>query len=187
MNLIEKLPMPKAWSVCRMNDTGLLDLGYVESDGYAKMTEKTIAAKLLREAQPEAPKELRYPSNRDANGVTLSPAAYAELKAEYNKAHDAHWHWHRMGHYLERTPLDYLPVYRESLTFTGYSRGRSSTTMDFKAANGQELSFGPSGIGGLLESIAAGDTVVEDGKFTVTFTFAKRGANVYAEVHKVGE
>lgn len=80
--------------------------------------------------------------------------------------------------------LEYTPVFEAAMKFTGYSRGRSSVTMDFlHEETGSNLSFGPSGIDAFINAIADGliKPNVEEGLFPLRFILVKQGENVYME------
>jgi hypothetical protein len=117
--------------------------------------------------------------------------------------------WDRLEKETNIVPLDYVPVFEDELRFIGYTRGRSSVTMQFESSNGQTIEFGPSGIDGLIQGIIDGNcpnitltgTYEQQGPWDpekrefgapithprgkgikARFKFTKKGQNVYAEL-----
>jgi len=189
MKEVGKLKAPKAWSLCQLKETGLLDLGYVSSGPHETVNSKSREGVEFVAAGGVLPERPRYPQNEFDGSVGRfgeprpRRPGFTEEVAEYNRLTKGWEHVHEILFFADRVALDYLPIYEEELLFVGYGRGRSSVTMEFKADDGQELSFGPSGIAGLMHAIAAGWVTVKDGRMKIRFTFAKKGSNVYAEVH----
>lgn len=189
MKEVGKLKAPKAWSLCQLKDTQLLDLGYVASGPHELVNSKSRQGADFLAAGGVMPDNPRYPQNEFDGSVApfgqsrpRRPGFQEEL-SEYHRLRKEHAETGDMIFFANRVALDYLPIYEEELRFTGYGRGRSSVTMEFKADDGQELSFGPSGIAGLMHAIQAGQVTIKNHRMKIRFTFAKKGANVYAEVH----
>lgn len=190
MKEVGKLKAPKAWSLCQLKETNLLDLGYVSSGPHEVVNAKSEEGVAFLAAGGVMPERPKYPQNefdgsafpRMGEPRPRRPGFREEVE-EYKRLTKEWEHTHEILFFAKRVALDYLPIYEEELLFTGYGRGRSSVTMEFKAGDGQELSFGPSGIDGLIRAIQAEQVTIKNGRMKVRFTFAKKGSNVYAEVH----
>lgn len=208
MKEVARLPAPKAWSLSK-NAEGKLIVGYVPNTmGYAKLSAAVKAADEYF-ADPTSPRDPRYvaaynkPTPQESLGdvvwngeyrkemtygrirevkVMLETDSYREKVAKFQKELEIYNTWRAHKTWAGMVPLDYLPVFEEVVEFTGYGRGRSSVTMDFKADDGQEFSFAPGGISELFSAILNGSVQVVGGKLKMRFTFAKQGQNIYAKL-----
>lgn len=189
---------PKAWCLMKDTATGHYYVGY---DGewplHGSYTEVLNAVQKAKdEAQPEpvigdhAEWPGFHPHCRPAHATPLTQEqvdAYADYE-RYNRELYAHRVWAENQTKQLIEPLDYVPVFEDELRFIGYTRGRSSVTMQFEASNGQIIEFGPSGINGLIQGIIDGNasTIFLSGTLEkgikARFKFAKKGQNTYAEL-----
>lgn len=210
---------PTAWCMIKDTSSGHYLVDYT---GNWPLTGSYEAVKLAVQeandnAQPEPVvlPEAQWPGFhihcRPAHATPLTQEQLDQYKAydDYNKSMYAHtqWQYAERKRFLE--PLDFSPVFEAELRFIGYTRGRSSVTMQFEAENGQLVEFGPSGINSLIQGMIDGQAmplmlsgtyeVQEDWDSTAQeyktikqvprgkgikaiFKFVKKGQNVYAEL-----
>lgn len=214
---------PKAWCLMKDTVTGHYYVGY---DGYWDLhgnydavLVKVQQAKDELAKQPIRPTVLPvqpFPGHFDwrqkLEDQTQEYQDARKLYDEYQKSTYAANEWDKLEAKTHIVPLDYVPVFEDELRFIGYTRGRSSVTMQFEASNGQTIEFGPSGIDGLITGIIDGTCVTtaltgtyevqgpwdsvkrEYGPSTLEprgkgikarFKFAKKGQNTYAELTDV--
>lgn len=211
---------PKAWCLMQNTKTGHYEVGY---DGnwslhgsYDAVLVKVQEAKDELAKQPVRPTvlpEVKHPGYRDwrikiedmPQEFQDATTAYEAYRATVYQADQ----WDKLEAKAHIVPLDYVPVFEDELRFIGYTRGRSSVTMQFEASNGQTIEFGPSGIDGLITGIIEQTCVPtvltgtyevqgpwdsvkrEYGESTLQprgkgikarFKFAKKGQNTYAEL-----
>lgn len=223
MKIIGKEKAPKAWCLMQDSKTGHY---YVDYSGdwpltgnFEAVTAKVAAAKTAA-AVPEPVVEPKvdwpgfHPHARSSHLPKLTQEQldqYAEYEASRAREY-AHRQWEIEQTKANIVPLDYLPIFEDELAFVGYTRGRSSVTMQFEASNGQIIEFGPAGINGLIQGIIDGTCVTQvlsgthevQGEWNpakqayepgaieprgkgikATFKFTKKGQNVYAELVEV--
>lgn len=190
---------PKAWCLMQNTKTGHY---YVDYDGnwplhgsYDQILVKVQAAKDELAKQPVRPvilPEQPFPGHMDwRKKLEDMPQEYQDARKAYDEYHASQYAarmWDELETKTHIVPLDHVPVFEDELRFIGYTRGRSSVTMQFEASNGQTVEFGPSGINGLIQGIIDGNatTVFLSGTLEkgikARFKFAKKGQNVYAEL-----
>lgn len=180
MKIIGTFPRAKGWVVHYNAATGRVYGDYDEPIGFseAKTADRAARAAALIAATPVCP-VVTLPRPEGINWTRATPeerAAWDAWRAQENavtewKQADEEQHW--------RTYDAFAPVFREVATFIGYTRGRSSVTMQFKFANGGTLEIGPSGIDKFIQGIQDGSISRKNGGFDLTFRMEKKGANVY--------
>lgn len=189
---------PKAWCLMQNSKTGHFYVGY---DGWwplhGSFDEVTKAvAELKANAKPEpaiGPKVEWpgfHPHGRSSHAPALTQQQLDDYAAyeKYNREVYAHQQWENDEVRQQIVPFDYVPVFEDILKFVGYTRGRSSVTMQFKTSTGQTIEFGPSGIDGLIQGIIDGVASPEfiagtlEKGIKARFKFVKKGQNTYAEL-----
>lgn len=213
----DKAKAPKAWCLIQNSKTGHYYVGY---DGdwpvhgnFEQVTAKVEEAKAYVSAcpRPVVLAKVPFPGHLDwRKKLEDAPAEYQEARKLYDAYAASEYaasQWDRQDTIAHCVPLDHMPVFKDELRFIGYTRGRSSVTMQFESSNGQTIEFGPSGIDGLIKGIIEGEctpthlsgTYVEqkwDSKAEVyvsvthprgkgieaVFKITKKGQNVYAEL-----
>lgn len=180
MKIIGTFPRAKGWVVHYNAATGRVYGDYEEPIGFseAKTAEYAARAAAHIAATPVCP-EVTLPRPASINWSKATPeehAAWDAWRAEQNAVTD----WHTASEQQHwRTYDKFSPVFREVATFVGYTRGRSSVTMQFRFANGSTLEIGPSGIDKFITGIQEGHIGRKGGGFDLTFRMEKKGANVY--------
>lgn len=222
MKIIGKGKAPKAWCLIQNVKTGHYYVGY---DGewpvhgnVAQVQAKVDEAKAYITANPRpvALPDVPFPGHfSHKQRLEDQPQTYQDAHKAYTEAQASRYalrQWEAMEEISNCAPLDDMPIFEDELAFVGYTRGRSSVTMQFEASNGQIIEFGPSGINGLIQGIIDGtcSTQVLAGTHEVqgewnpakqayepgvieprgkgikaTFKFTKKGQNVYAELVEV--
>lgn len=222
MKIVGKQKASKTW--CMMKDalTGHYFVGYADywpmTGSYEAVVQKIKEANDKATDKPEVGPEVKWPGfHRTARPshapkLTQEQIELCEAYEKYTAQTYALRMWEQNEAKRTLEPLDYTPVFEDELRFVGYTRGRSSVTMQFEASNGQIIEFGPSGIDGLIQGIIDGKcpnidlegTHLSEGTWDVakreyinkvdvprgrgikaTFKFVKKGANVYAELTEV--
>lgn len=184
MKIIGTFPRAKGWVVHYNAATGRVYGDYEEPIG---LNEKQIADRVERSlavlaANPTRPAD---PPEHPGWGTYRreDPAAVAawQIKADaHNKARDLQNQYDTAMEQKNWACYDkFSPVFREIVTFVGYTRGRSSVTMQFKFDNDSTLEIGPSGIDKFITGIQDGHIGRKGGGFDLTFRMEKKGANVY--------
>lgn len=192
---------PKAW--CLMKDV-TTDHYYVGWDGHWPINggheEVNKAAQEARDTlgdEPDLGDDVAWPgfhkSHRPAHATPLTQEQLDQWDAyeQSNARKYAHNQWCKKRNISRVQGLDFVPIFESELHFIGYTRGRSSVTMQFRAENGQDIEFGPSGIDGLIRGIIDGTCTpcdLKDGSgkgIKAVFKFVKKGANTYAELTEV--
>lgn len=210
---------PKAWCLIQNSKTGHFYVGY---DGdwpvhgnAAQVQAKVDEAKafIAANSRPVLLPKAEFPGHFDfRKKLEDMPAEYQKARKLYDAyaaSQYAQRQWDLQDTIAHCVPLDHMPVFKDELRFIGYTRGRSSVTMQFESSNGQTIEFGPSGIDGLIKGIIEGECtpthlsgtyeVKEDwdsaaqeyktikqvprGKgIEAVFKITKKGQNVYAEL-----
>lgn len=183
MKIIGTFPRAKGWVVHYNAKTGAIYGDYNEPIGLtsAQIDERAKAAfdllKTTTTRPPDAPKHPGWNYNRDD---PESVAAWEKKHRAHIEARDVQMAWDKANEEVNWRSYDsYAPVFRDVATFTGYSRGRSSVTMNFSFADGSTLEIGPSGIDKFIQGIQDGHIIRKNGGFDLTFRMEKKGANVY--------
>lgn len=207
----------KTWCLIRDTRNGIIYLDYV-GDWPINGTPDLIKSKVAEAFAARTPQPLILPKvphpgmyrwEVARKGQVLTPEQEKALD-DYDAVTDSeykHRMWAENETLAHLEPIDNDNVYEAELRFVGYTRGRSSVTMQFEAENGQILEFGPSGINGLIQSMIEGKcpNIPLSGTYTAqewvaatqewvdvekprekgikaTFKFVKKGQNVYAEL-----
>lgn len=191
---------PKAWSLMKDTVTGHYYVGWDgEWPANGPHEAVNLKAKEARDTLGDEP-DLGvavpwpgfYPHGRSSHAAPLTQEQldqYAAYEAS-NKRKYEHNQWLRKQKLSRVEALDYVPVFEDTLRFTGYTRGRSSVTMQFQTSTGQTIEFGPSGIDGLIQGIIDGEASPEfiagtlEKGIKARFKFVKKGQNTYAELTK---
>lgn len=182
MNIIGKFPRAKGWIVHRNIKTGVVYGDYDEPIGLsADQVDRRVADALAHLAAnpkrpPNPPAHPGWSYNRHD---PESERAWKQKVEAYNYAADAQRQWDKAEIEQHWGYYEFAPVFREVATFVGYTRGRSSVTMQFSFANGSTLEIGPSGIDKFIKGIQDGHIIRKNGGFDLTFRMEKKGANVY--------
>jgi hypothetical protein len=188
---------PKAWCLMRNIATGHYYVGW-DGDWPLNGPHEKIAA-AAQEArdtlgpEPELGVDVPWPGFHATHRPSSLPPLTQEQKDTYaayeasQQRKYAHNQWLKKKEIGNIEPLDYVPIFEDTLEFLNYSRGRSSVTLVFKASNGQEIEFGPSGIDGLIRGVIEGQCKTEKTAggtkgIKARFKFVKKGANTYAEL-----
>ncbi len=182
MNIIGTFPRNKSWVVHRNTKTGEVYGDYNEPIGLsADQIDRRVAdAVAFLTANPKRPADpAAHPGWNYNRHDPESERAWKEKVEAYNYAAGAQRQWDQANLEQHWGYFEFMPVFRAVGTFIGYTRGRSSVTMQFKFANGSCLEIGPSGIDKFIQGIQDGNIVRKDGGFELTFRMEKKGANVY--------
>jgi hypothetical protein len=210
---------PKAWCLMKDTVTGHYYVGWDGewpiNGGHEAVNKAAQEARDTLGDEPDLGVDVAWPGFHG----TCRPSHIPQLTqeqidqwAEYeasNKRKHAHSQWLKKRLISQIEALDHTPIFESGLRFIGYTRGRSSVTMQFEAENGQIIEFGPSGISGLIQGIIDGrcpsvtltGTYLSEGDWNAEkqeyenqeevprgkgilarFKFAKKGANTYAEL-----
>lgn len=202
VKIVGKLKSPNGWAVVRNKKTGHIIAGWddvVYHTGNIKSLPPVIErAKANMLKTPVKPLPLECPSRPETpepdNRMCAVPASKREgvwpkdwleydqkLMRFYDRKREIS-KWEEDQERADLELMDFYPVFQAELLFTGYSRGRSSVTMNFKTRDGQKFSLGPSCIDSFISHIANRNIVpVDEGYFPVQFRLIKQGANVYME------
>lgn len=179
MKIIGTFPRAKGWVVHYNAATGQVYGDYDEPIGFseAKTADHAARAAALLAATPVCP-VATLPRPESINWSKATPedhAAWDAWRAEQNAISE----WGIASERQHWRTYEFSPVFREVATFIGYTRGRSSVTMQFRFANGGTLEIGPSGIDKFIQGIQDGSIGRKGGGFDLTFRMEKKGANVY--------
>jgi hypothetical protein len=189
---------PKAWCLMQNSKTGHYYVGYDDywplHGSFDEVTKKVAELKANAKPEPVVGPEVKWPGfhphGRPAHAAPLTQQQLDDYAAyeKYNREVYAHQQWEKDEVRQQIVAFDYVPVFEDILKFTGYTRGRSSVTMQFEASNGQTIEFGPSGIDGLIQGIIDGVAKPEfiagtlEKGIKARFKFVKKGQNTYAEL-----
>ena len=184
MKIIGTFPRAKGWVVHYNKATGAVYGDYNEPIG---LNEKQIAGRVERSlailaANPTRPADPpAHPGWGTYRREVPQAVAAWQVKADaHNNARDLQSAYDTAMEQQHWACFDkFSPVFREVATFVGYTRGRSSVTMQFKFENGSTLEIGPSGIDKFIQGIQDGHIIRKNGGFDLTFRMEKKGANVY--------
>lgn len=155
---------PKAWCLMQDSKTGHYYVGYDGDwplhgnfDAITRHVAEAKAELAKRGPRPTVLPKVEFPGHLDWKVKFESlPQEEQDRRNEY-KAYQASEYaanqWDKLEKETQVVPLDYVPIFEDELRFTGYTRGRSSVTMQFESSNGQTIEFGPSGIDGLIQGI----------------------------------
>ena len=183
MKIIGTFPRAKGWVVHYNAKTGAVYGDYDEPIGLSvqQIDARVKAAFDLLKSIPTRPAD---PPAHPGWGVNRDDpealAAWEKKVRAYNEARDRQMSWDKANEEVNwRTFDSYAPVFREVATFIGYTRGRSSVTMQFQFSNGGTLEIGPSGIDKFIKGIQDGHIIRKNGGFDLIFRMEKKGANVY--------
>lgn len=182
MNIIGTFPRAKGWVVHRNTATGAIYGDYNEPIGLsADQIDRRVAdAVAFLAANPKRPPDPpTHPGWRYNEHDPESVKAWKAKVEAYNYAADAQRQWDKADQEQHWGYFEFAPVFREVATFIGYTRGRSSVTMQFKFADGSLLEIGPSGIDKFITGVQDGHIIRKNGGFDLTFRMEKKGANVY--------
>lgn len=183
MKIIGTFPRAKGWVVHYNKATGAVYGDYNEPIG---LNEQQIADRVKRSlailaANPTRPTDM--PEHPGWNYNSRDPESIAAWQAKanaHNAARDLQRNYDAALEQQHWACFDkFAPVFREVATFVGYTRGRSSVTMQFRFADGSTLEIGPSGIDKFIQGIQDGHIIRKNGGFDLTFRMEKKGANVY--------
>lgn len=209
---------PKAWCLMKNTETGHYYVGWDGhwpiNGGHEAVNKAAQEARDTLGDEPDLGVDVAWPgfhvSHRPSSAAPLTQEQldqYAEYEASQKRKY-AHNQWAKKKTLSQVEGLDFTPIFESGLRFLGYTRGRSSVTMQFEADNGQTIEFGPSGIDGLIRGIISGHcpNVTLDGTYPervwntdtrqyeevnelprgdgilARFKFVKKGANTYAEL-----
>lgn len=178
MKIIGKMKKAKSWVVHYNNETGVVYGNYDYPIGLSKaetVDQAELAAALIAKqpTRPPEPKSMSYPNPRTATVEQYD--AWKDHVANCNALRN----WDEANVQQHWRSFDYHPVFRAVATFTGYSRGRSSVTMQFSLEGGGSLEIGPSGIDKFITGVQDGSIGRKNGGFDLTFCMDKKGGNVY--------
>lgn len=178
MNIIGTFPRAKGWVVHYNALTGAVYGDYDTPIGLSaeKTADAAARAKAYIAATPVCP----------AITVERPDVNWNKATAEDREAFEA-WRvqtvavteWRTANERQHWASFEFSPVFREVAKFIGYTRGRSSVTMQFEFANGSKLEIGPSGIDKFIKGVQDGHIIRKNGGFDLTFRMEKKGANVY--------
>lgn len=104
-----------------------------------------------------AKKRILYPTTEDGSLIGY-PYSDAPAEPHFDKVSNINW-------------IDNI-VFEDTLTFTGYGRGRSSAVMHFEGSNGASYNMFLSDTNVLLKT-----KDIIGGKVKAQWTFCKRGSN----------
>lgn len=186
MKIVGKLPPAKGWVVHYNTLTGRVYGGYEAPIGYKEKDIDFVvkSAKEYLKNNNYIPEKDIPPRPDFVHKGTVSEEAYIKYEKERKEYLDT-INGNRQYDEAEEKQYwsfyNFMPVFRSKMLFTGYGRGRSSVTMNFKSENGSQLAFGPSGIDAFIENVANGNILIKDGMFDITFKMVKQGANVYMQ------
>lgn len=182
MNIIGTFPRAKGWVVHRNVKTGQVYGDYNDPIGLSpeQIDRRVADARAHIAANPERPADPpAHPGWSYNKHDPESEQAWKQKVEAYNYARNLQQMWDKANIEQHWGYYEFAPVFREVATFVGYTRGRSSVTMQFKFADGSMLEIGPSGIDKFITGIQEGHIVRKNGGFDLTFRMEKKGANVY--------
>lgn len=210
----------KAWCLQALESSGEIMTGYTGYNnslggGYEEVKAKIeeakakLAAKLATGAVK--PAEMDQPTTICSQHSKNSTPEDIKAWDDWRQNRTDLYEWTRIENAANLIAFEHTPVFQEDLRFVGYSKGRSSFTLDFVTKSGEYISFGPKTTGELVEAIindssACVDLIgwsVEINKFNIAldkfdktvipyvgkginvrFCFIKQGENIYAQVTK---
>lgn len=207
----------KGWALTQNSLTGHYYVGYTgyAIEGSAEYIQSRVEeakkglAELKAKHGPTIPAEIPYP-----HGINFRSYHDKTISAEDKKRYDDYLQnnatrnvWERYEREAATIVHEKHPIFEDILVFKGYTRGRSSVTLEFYASNGQTIAFGPAGIDALVSSIINGTCTLVDATgrqidpkhqpngaggwdkidqfhtgngIKARFVFEKKGQNIYA-------
>lgn len=182
MKIIGSFPRAKGWVVHFNAKTKQVYGDYNEPVGLSpeQVNRRTADARALIAANPERPAD--PPAHPGWSYNEHDPESVKAWKAKveaYNYARNLQQMWDKANVEQHWRYFEFAPVFRGVGVFIGYTRGRSSVTMQFKFETGCILEIGPSGIDKFIQGVQDGHIMRKDGGFDLTFRMEKKGANVY--------